>query len=239
MTFRREPAQWIQFVIVFGLLMVYALGLRRLNDHLEQPSDLYLVVTLNLAVCALALSTLTTRFVFPQFSLEGRRLWILAMSPLKNQRVVFQKFALSTLFTSVAVALIVLISGNTLSLPPAEIAVYTGAVVLLALGLDAIAGGVGVLFPNLEETNAAKIVSGFGGTFCLVLSFVYIVLFMLLLTWARIGVFRDNELPAGWLADLHSRLGMASALALTAVIAGVPLFFAVKRLKRLEILGNL
>ena len=32
---------------------------------------------LNLGASALTLSTLTTRFVFPQFSLEGRRLWIL------------------------------------------------------------------------------------------------------------------------------------------------------------------
>lgn len=239
MTFRREPAQWIQFVIVFGLLTIYAMGLRQLNEHLEQPSDLYLVVTLNLAVCALALSTLTTRFVFPQFSLEGRRLWILAMSPLKLQRVVFQKFALSTLFTSSAVAVIVLISGNTLNLPLPEIALYTSAVVMLALGLNGIAVGFGVLFPNLEETNAAKIVSGFGGTFCLVLSFVFIGLFMLLLTWARIEVFRDNQLPDGWLAGFHSRLGMASAVALTTAVTGIPLFFAVKRLKRLEILGNL
>jgi len=239
MTFRREPAQWIQFVIVFGLLTIYAMSLRRLNEHLERPSDLYLVVTLNLAVCALALSTLTTRFVFPQFSLEGRRLWILAMSPLRLQRVVFQKFFLSTLFTSAAVAVIVLISGNTLNLPPTEIALYTSAVIMLALGLNAIAVGFGVLFPNLEETNAAKIVSGFGGTFCLVLSFVFIALFMLLLTWARLEVFRDNELPKGTLTGFHSQLGMASAVGLTALITGIPLFFAVKRLKRLEISGNL
>ena len=36
---------------------------------------------LNLAACALTLSTLTTRFVFPQFSLEGRRLWISGSRP--------------------------------------------------------------------------------------------------------------------------------------------------------------
>lgn len=237
-SFRRDPAQWIQFVMVFGLLAIYAMGLRRLNQHLEQPRDLYLVVTLNLAVCALALSTLTTRFVFPQFSLEGRRLWILAMSPVRMQRVVYQKFFLSTLFTSTAVGLIVLISGNTLNLPDREIAIYTGAILTLSLGLNALAVGFGVLFPNLEETNAAKIVSGFGGTFCLVLSFVYIVVFLLLLTWARIEVFRDNEIPADWLATDHARLGFGIAAGLTVGIVCVPLFFAVKRLKRLEILGN-
>ena len=31
---------------------------------------------------ALNLATLTTRFVYPQFSLEGKRLWIVGLSPL-------------------------------------------------------------------------------------------------------------------------------------------------------------
>lgn len=239
LTFRREPAQWIQFLIVFGLLAIYATGLRRLNQHLDQPRDLYLVAYLNLAVCALALSTLTTRFIFPQFSLEGRRLWILAMSPLRLPTVVLQKFLLSTFFTSLAVSTIVLISGNTLNLSQSDTIFFILAILLLAVGLNALAVGLGVLFPNLEETNAAKIVSGFGGTLCLVLSFVFIVCFLLLLAWSRIEVFRNNRLPDHWLDGNQAPLALGLALLLTLVLTGGPLFFAMKRLKRLEILGNL
>ena len=239
LTFRREPAQWIQFLIVFGLLAIYATGLRRLNQHLDQPRDLYLVAYLNLAVCALALSTLTTRFIFPQFSLEGRRLWILAMSPLRLPTVVLQKFLLSTFFTSLAVSTIVLISGNTLDLSRSDTLFFMTAIFLLAIGLNALAVGLGVLFPNLEETNAAKIVSGFGGTLCLVLSFVFIVCFLLLLAWARIEVFRKNQLPEHWLDGSQAPLALGLALLMTAFLSAGPLFFAMKRLKRLEILGNL
>ena len=35
---------------------------------------------------------------------------------------------------------------------------------------NGLAAGVGVLYPNFKENNPSKIVSGFGGTFCLVLS---------------------------------------------------------------------
>ena len=35
--------------------------------------------------------------------------------------------------------------------------------------------GLGTLYPNFKEENPSKIVSGFGGTFCLVLSFIYIL----------------------------------------------------------------
>jgi len=239
LSFLREPAQWIQFLVVFGLLMLYATGLRRLNQHLDQPRDLYLVAYLNLAVCALALSTLTTRFIYPQFSMEGRRLWILAMSPLSLSTVVLQKFLLNTFFTSLAVAAIILISGNTLNLSLPDTLFFTFAMLLLALGLNAMAVGFGVLFPNFEETNAAKIVSGFGGTLCLVMSFVYIVIFLLLLAWARFEVFKENELPAHWLDGPNAPLALGVTVVLSGILTVGPLFFAMKRLKRLEILGNL
>src|SRR5690606_16320690 len=103
-----------QFTVVFGLLALYASGLRKMNGDLGHPRDLYLVAFLNLSVCALALSTLTTRFVFPQFSLEGRRLWILAMSPLRLPTVVIQKFVTSTLCSGLAVVAILCIGGYNL-----------------------------------------------------------------------------------------------------------------------------
>jgi ABC-2 type transport system permease protein len=239
LSFRREPAQWIQFLIVFGLLSIYAAGLRRLNEHIDQPRDLFLVACLNLAVCALALSTLTTRFVFPQFSLEGRRLWILARSPLRLSTIVLQKFFLSTLFTSLAVSGIVLLSGNTLNLRREDVFFFTGAMLLMSLGLNGMAVGFGVLFPNLEESNSAKIVSGFGGTLCLVASFVYIVTFLLLIAWSRFEIFKKNEYPENWINGPNALLGLGLALLLTLVLTGGPLIFAMKRLKRLEILGSL
>ncbi len=229
----------MQFVIVFGLLSFYALGMRSINRQLDQPRDLYLVVYLNLAVCGLALSTLTTRFVFPQYSLEGRRLWILAMSPLRVPLVALQKFFLSTTFTSLAAAFVVLVSGHTLRLERHEIAFFTVAILLISMGLNALAVGLGVLFPQLEETNAAKIVSGFGGTLCLVLSFVYLTAFLVLLVWARWEVFRSNTLPQGWIEGRDQLLAVTIATIATVFIVIFLLFFAMNRLKRLEISGNL
>jgi len=189
-TFFREPSQWVQFSVVFGLLAIYASGLRQMNGDIGQPRDLYLVAFLNLAVCALALSTLTTRFVFPQFSLEGRRLWILAMSPLKLPSLVIQKFVLSTLFSGCVVIAILLIGGYNLQLGWRDTLFFAAAIFLLALGLNGLAVGLGVIFPNLEEANAAKIVSGFGGTLCLVTSFIYILSFVLLLALHALGDLR-------------------------------------------------
>jgi ABC-2 type transport system permease protein len=239
LTFVREPAQWVQFSLVFGLLAIYASGLRQMNGDLGQPRDLYLVAFLNLSVCALALSTLTTRFVFPQFSLEGRRLWILAMSPLKLPSLVLQKFLSSTLCSGFVIVVILLISGYNLQLGWKDTLFFAGAIGLLTLGLNALAVGYGVVFPNLEESNAAKIVSGFGGTLCLVSSFIYILIFLLLLAYSRWEIFKDGTVDPGWLNEPRSQLAIGLLLILTLAVTLVPLFFSRKKLKRLEILSNL
>ncbi len=235
LTFIREPAQWGQFALVFGLLALYASGLRKMNGDIDHPRDLYLVAFLNLSVCALALSTLTTRFVFPQFSLEGRRLWILAMSPLRLPGIVVQKFVTSSLCSGLVVVGILCIGGYNLRLGVADTTFFAAAIALLASGLNGLAVGLGVLFPNLRESNAAKIVSGFGGTLCLVASFLYILVFVLLLAWLRWDVFRTNSVDPHWYREPSRQIGLVALLLLTSSVTVIPLFFSQKKLKRLEI----
>lgn len=238
-TFVREPAQWVQFSLVFGLLALYASGLRQMNGNISDPRDLYLVAFLNLAVCALALSTLTTRFVFPQFSLEGRRIWILAMSPLKLSLIVIQKFVLSTFCSGFVVIAILLIGGYNLRLGVAETFFFAVSIALLAAGLNALAVGIGVLFPNLRESNAAKIVSGFGGTLCLVASFVYILAFMGILAFLRWDVFATNAVDPLWFQRPEKWPGIAGIVLLTLIVTIFPLIFSQRKLKRLEILADI
>jgi len=53
--------------------------------------------------------------------------------------------------------------------------------------------GLGVLYPNFRETNPSKIVSGFGGTFCLVLSFLYILISVTTLALGSPWGWRDQD----------------------------------------------
>ena len=52
--------------------MYYFVNIRRLSYDVQSPYWRNLVSFLNLAVTALILSTFTSRFIFPQLSLEGR-----------------------------------------------------------------------------------------------------------------------------------------------------------------------
>jgi hypothetical protein len=62
----------------------------------------------------------------------------------------------------------------------------------MTFALNGLAVGLGVLYPNFKEINPAKIVSGFGGTLCLVLSFLYILVSVLLLGFGTTGVHPDQ-----------------------------------------------
>lgn len=240
-TFVREPGQWLQFLIIFGLLSLYALSLRHMEYNRSNPHETQLFAFLNLTVCALALSTLTTRFVFPQFSLEGRRFWILAMSPLRLHRIIIQKLLLSTLFTGTATFTILLISGHMLNLPTSDIAFFASAIVFLSIGLNSIAVGFGTLFPNMKETNSAKIVSGFGGTLCLITSFAYVALFIGSLVFTRISLLKTGSSPGFQeiLASPSALLAILTALIITLMATILPVVFSIKAIKKLVFLDKL
>lgn len=238
--FVREPSQWVQFVIVFGLLFVYVLNLRNLGYDIENPFWAAIISYINLTVSSLALSTLTTRFVFPMFSLEGTRLWILGMSPLGLNRVVIQKWVQAVIFTGTLTTGLQLLSGWMLGLSRTDILFFSSAVGLMSMGLCGIAVGLGALFPNLKETNAAKIVSGFGGTLCLIVSFCYIGTLVSILCLAKLVVFKTKGL-SGHVSGTEGLLGLSVACAIVATIifGGVPMFLAMRRVKRLQMLGPL
>ena len=94
--FWRDTSQWSQFVIFFGLLGLYVLNLRNVSYDWSNEFWASFVSFLNLGASSMTLATLTTRFVFPQFSMEGKRLWIVGMVPYGMKRVLLEKFWLSS-----------------------------------------------------------------------------------------------------------------------------------------------
>ncbi len=223
--FWRDTTQWGQSVMLFGLLGVYIVNLRNFTHQLSSPFWINLIAYLNLGACSLNLATVTTRFVFPQFSLEGRRLWIVGMSPLGLERIIMTKYWLSSVLS-----LIVTLGLNTLScwllkMAWDDVAFFGAVVAVMTFTLNGLAIGLGVLYPNLKEANPSKIVSGFGGTLCLVLSFLYILASVLMLGFGTTG--------------LHDRTSWAAVtvvifVVLSMVIGWLPLKWALQHLKNFE-----
>jgi ABC-2 type transport system permease protein len=226
--FSRDPTQWTQFLIFFGLLCIYILNLRNVSADYRTAFWEALISHLNLAASVLTLSTLTTRFVFPQFSLEGRRLWIIGLSPIGMKKVLLQKFTFSCLAAMSVTVSLMTASSMMLRLPWSRIGFFDAAIAMPAAALCGLAVGLGALFPNLKEDNPSKIVSGFGGTLCLVVSFVYIVLDVSLI--AVPGFRQVTHLPF----VIPDSAAVALAALLSAGLLWLPLVLAFRRVKNLE-----
>ena len=173
-TFRRDPSQWSQFLIFFGLLAFYFVNIRRFGYDIESPYWRNLLSFLNLAVTALILSTFTSRFIFPMLSLEGRNFWVLGLFPLQRADILWGKFLFASGISLVATEGLIVLSDWMLNLSWTMIALHVGLVAILCLGLSGISVGLGAKMPNLKEDDPSKIAAGFGGTLNLLASLVFI-----------------------------------------------------------------
>ncbi len=227
--FWRDPVQWTQFMIFFGLLCLYVANLRNVAIEFKQGYWETLISYLNLAACALTLSTLTTRFVYPMFSLEGRRVWILGLSPVGLRGVVLQKFWVSFITSAIITVALMSVSAVMLHLSPQRTVFFAGATLMMSAAMSGLAAGLGALFPDFKEDNPSKIVSSFGGTLCLVISFVYNTAIVSLLAVPDMFAVSNHALPIPrWLPPLV-------ALAISIAVIVVPMSLALRRVKSLEI----
>ena len=240
--FWRDTSQWSQFVIFFGLLGLYVLNLRSVAYDWNNEFWASFVSFLNLGASSMTLATLTTRFVFPQFSMEGKRLWMIGMVPYGLKRVLLEKFWLSSVCSAAITLVLMLTSSWMLQIPGWLALLFGSTVVVMSFALCGIAVGIGALFPNFSsgstanrrDDNPAKIVSGFGGTFCFILSLAYV---MLVITAEVVPMYLSFA-PSGF-TERGQPWGLVISWIFVALLSlaatSIPMSLALKRVESLEI----
>ena len=116
-TFRRDPTQWV-ILIIFGLLML--LGASNFRQYYSADlavMDKYAISLMNLCGTAILLCAGLSRFVFPLISLEGRKFWILGLTPVSRDQLLRGKFAFAATGSLVVAESLILISDALLGLP--------------------------------------------------------------------------------------------------------------------------
>lgn len=240
-TFRRDPAQWSQFLIFFGLLALYFVSIRRVGYDTQNPYWRNLISFLNLGVTALILSTFTSRFIFPMLSLEGRNFWVLGLLPLSRSQILWGKFAFATGISLVSTELLVVLGDLMLRMGPMMILLHMGMVLVLCLGLSGISVGLGARLPNLKEDDPSRIASGFGGTLNLLVSLVFIFAVVMSLALPCHLYFLGHDESGGSRLVLNEAqfrfwitVAIAGSLVIGAVGTIVPLRMGIKAFRRME-----
>jgi ABC-2 type transport system permease protein len=233
--FRRDPVQWSQFIIFFGLLALYFTNIRRFSYDVNYTAWVNMISFLNLAVVGLILSTFTTRFIFPMLSLEGRRFWILSMLPVRRDAVLWGKFLFASAGSTIPCCALILLSDLMLQISPLVLVIHQLICVLLCVGLSGIAVGLGAKMPDLREESPSKIAAGFGGTLTLVISAIYIVLIVLLTAVPSHFYLAASQ---GSIESSHAGLwlvaGTGAACAVGALATLVPMTIGLRAFRALE-----
>lgn len=228
LVFARDPSQWMQLLLFFGLLAAYFMNLQRYESlgHLVHRG---FVAFVNLSALLLTLSTFTSRFVFPQMSLEGRRFWLLGLAPLPRRSILGGKFLLSLAGSFLIAGSLSFLSCQRLNLGLAQTVVEVLVAFSVCLGLSGLACGLGIRFPNFTAQSAPKVVSGVGGTLHLAAATVFLALELALAYPAVVRVHSRTDLFTGvvpWVFTACLMLGIVTAI--TAMKAGQ------RHLERLE-----
>lgn len=238
--FRRDPVQWSQFLIFFGLLGMYFLNLRKLTYDSSSVAWVNLVSFLNLAVVGLILSTFTTRFIFPMISLEGRRFWILGLLPLNRDAILWSKFLFAFFGSLLTCLTLIGLSDAMLQVDPLVAAMHVLVCLLLCSGLSGIAVGLGAMMPNLREESPSQIAAGFGGTLNLVLSTIYVLAVDLAVAVPCHLYVTGGTLPEGaelWALNSVERWlagGVTLSVGLGILATAIPLRFGLRAFRNME-----
>src|SRR5437588_2619452 len=130
---------------------------------------------MNLAGTCFLLCAGLGRFVFPLISLEGRKFWILGLTPVSRDQLLRGKFFFAATGSLVFAESLILVSDALLGLPWPGLVLHAGVVAVIAVGLSALNVGLGAYLPTFKETDPSKIVVGFGGTVNMVIGLAFLV----------------------------------------------------------------
>jgi ABC-2 type transport system permease protein len=174
-TFRRDPTQWVVLTLFGGLMLFGASNFRQYYAADLGILDKYAISLMNLSGTAILLCAGLSRFVFPLISLEGRKFWVLGLTPISRDQILRGKFAFAATGCLLVAETLILVSDALLGVPWEGLLLHAVALAVVALGLSALNVGLGAYLPNFRETDPSKIVVGFGGTVNMVIGLAFLV----------------------------------------------------------------
>ena len=231
--FARDAKQWSQMLIMFGLLVIYVLNLRRMPVDLDNPQFKALVAFLNLTTVCLILATFTSRFVYPLLSLESQQLWLVELLPIRRSTLLLVKFLFAITVTGLSAFCVMGLAVKILDLPSLYAWLNVAVCLGVCFGLSGLSIGLGARFPVLNNRNPARIASGFGGTLNLIVSMVFVSLEMAGVGWLTMGLMAKTFATANTLT-MSGWMILPGLVGLSLVVGVGALWIGVRHFERLE-----
>lgn len=231
-SFCRDPIQWNQALVFFGILAVYFGNLQGLYYHNYSYRWRMFIAFLNVAATTLVMASLAIRFVYPQISLEGKRFWIFGISSLSRWKLIWIKYISSAVAAFLLSLILVAISNYMLKVGREFNLASLFGITFCSFAVMAIIVGLSACFPNFKEDNPSHIIAGFGGTVALVAVILFVLITLFLLSFP-FQLYLFGRIAA---QDLKKYLFIAISLMafLSLMVILIFLYFGKRALERTE-----
>jgi ABC-2 type transport system permease protein len=185
--FLRDASQWSQLLVVVAIIIIYLVNYKYFeiaaDEQLFGQVGLYYF---NLAACGFVVVALGGRFLFPAVSLEGRNFWQMLQAPISMETFLAGKW-LGGMAPVIVIGQALIWSSNLLVGESLFQSLTAGIIMLdISAGVAATAVGLGAVYPQFHNPNAAKIASSFGAV-------IYMILSMFMVLGVLAGTFHLNQ----------------------------------------------
>ena len=185
--FTRDASQWSQLLIVAAIIVIYLVNFK----YFEIAADETLIgdvglAFFNLAACAFVVVALCGRFLFPAVSIEGRSFWLILQAPISLERFLVGKWMGSILPVVIMGQFLILSSNLLVGINPVMTFLAATQTLIISLVASAMAVGMGAMYPQFHNPNAAKIASSFGAVIFMIVTILLTL--VLIALWFRASI---------------------------------------------------
>lgn len=228
--FLRDPEQWGQVIMFFGLLGLYFMNLKNFRYHWLPSVWKNLISFLNVFSVSAVVCSLGARYIYPQMSLEAQNMWII--STVSLTRILLAKFLFSSTGMIIIAGLLITCSCKMLEIDPFITRSAVIIVCAISVTVSGLSVGLGACWIEKDRKTLSAIVSSFGGTLNLVSGLVFMLTCILPVGFVfhlyRMGRIEENIVIR--FVFLYTLLVMALAV----LICIMAIFAGARRLKRME-----
>ncbi len=198
----RDISQVVQILMLVSICVVYLYNLKifaafesvPVGDKIWWQNFLYVS---NIMIGAFITTAISTRFIFPSISLEGRSLWILQNAPVDVRELLHAR--LLCWLPPVSIVSCVLFGAGAFAIKASVVALILNVIAALSisLGIVGLALGMGALFANFGWEHASQLSAGLGNFLFMLASTALIsvnsaLVALALIHWQRAFVLLDS-----------------------------------------------
>lgn len=174
--FLRDASQWSQLLVIIAIITIYLVNYKYFEVAADQDfvGDVGLYF-FNLAACGFVVVAMSGRFLFPAVSVEGRSFWLIMQAPISLERFLVGKW-LGAMLPVVLIGQGLIWSSNLLVVHNWFLMLAASLLTLiLSVAVAAMAVGLGAVYPQFHNPNAAKIASSFGAVIYMILGMMLVL----------------------------------------------------------------